>query len=376
MISASALERIEKCPASVSLPRVNETSEAAEAGTAKHDYCADMVEGIARPPPDAESERVWQALKPHVEGMRAERALVINTRDGSVRHVGYRIGRKYGRVEPWEIPVTLDFSRAGALVELKTGHGWVEPPATNLQILTQAYALSRCGSEAVTATLLIVAEGKDPVVLRHEFLPFDWPDILERLQSIVRRVEWARREFEAGRRPPLTIGDHCTYCPARYECPARTSLIRAAVGEHVTGITLENAAEAWRKIAAIESVVKDAKSQIYALAASTPGGIRLGDGDVLGYTEVAGKEEVDAKVAWDVLCRWFGADVARTAVSFSTTKTALRDVMSAMFLQYGNDDRWGSKTNAAEWLLQEIRRRGGISRGETKRVVKVYREGA
>jgi len=381
ILSASALPRVDKCPTSASMPAVHSTSEAAESGTEKHEACADVLEGRrALADLDSESTRVYETIEPHIQGMRAERALVINLDSGAVRHVGYRIGRNYGPVADHELPVTLDFSDLGALVELKTGHMEVALPGDNLQIQAQSYALATVeGSLVVRATLARVPEGKAPFISEpHDFDPLDFGEILRRLRDVRRRAVRAMQQRARGERPPLNEGAWCKYCPARLECPAKTSLIRAAAGgEALAPISRENAADVWLKIERFEEVLKAAKSQIYALASSEA--IPLGGGYVLGETEVASGEKVDPGVAWSVFRESFGEEVAKRVVRFSVTKKAISDVTTQLFAEFGASSPMlgesKTKTAAQKWINEQIRELGGFRRPPSKTEVRKYKRG-
>lgn len=381
ILSASALDRVDKCPVSASMPAVHSTSEAAESGTEKHEACADVLEGRrALADLDSESTRVYETIEPHVQGMRAERALVINLDSGAVRHVGYRIGRNYGPVADHELPVTLDFSGLDTLVELKTGHMEVPLPGDNLQIQAQSYALATVeGVSSVRVRLAQVPEGKRPFVSDLiEFHVLDHDEILRKLRDVHRRAVWAKQKIARGERPPLNEGAWCKYCPARLECPAKTSLIRAAAdGETLAPISRETAADVYLKIERFEEVLKAAKSQIYALASSEA--IPLGGGYVLGETEVASGEKVDPGVAWSVFREAFGEEVAKRVVRFSVTKKAISDVTTQLFADYGASSpllgESKTKTAAQKWINEQIRELGGFKRAAPKLEVRKYKRG-
>lgn len=325
----------------------------------------------------SESVRVYETVEPHIQGMLSERALVINLETGGVRHAGYRIGRNYGALGDHELPVTLDFSDLGALVELKTGHMEVALPADNLQIQAQAYALATVEQvRNVTARLVRVPDGKAPFISEpQEFGPLDLGEILFRLRDVRRRAVWAAQKLSRGERPPLNEGAWCKYCPARLECPAKTSLIRAAAGGDIVGqISRENAADVWLKIERIEEVVKAAKAQLYAMASSQE--IPLGGGYVLGETLTQGRESLDAGVVWAVL-RSFGEEYAKQAVRFSATKSAIGAVAASLFAEHKGDAvlGWKSKASAEKWLIAQIRERGGMARPPAKLEVKKYKRG-
>lgn len=382
ILTSSALDRVDKCPASASMPAVHSTSEAAESGTEKHEDCADVLEGRrALAELSDESVRVYETVEPYIQGMRAERALVINLNDRTVRHIGYRVGRNYGPVADHELPVTLDFSNAtGDLIELKTGHMEVALPAYNLQIQAQSYALATIeGLSSVRARLAQIPEGKAPFVSEpQEFGPLDVGEILLSLRDVHRRAVWARLLLSRGERPPLNEGAWCKYCPARLECPAKTSLIRAAVGGDVVGqISRENVADLYLKLQRAKEVIGAAEAQIYAMAAEEP--IALGGGYALGEIEVPSSEKVDPGVAWSVFRETFGEEVAKRVVKFSVTKTAISDVIAQMFAEYGASSpllgESKTKTAAQKWINEQIRELGGFSRPPPRFEVKKYKRG-
>lgn len=223
MISGSCLERVEACPGSETLEHVDIESVHAKRGSKLHDEVGDLVDGNGASLPSQEAQRIYDAIRPHTEGMASERAIVIDTVAGTARHVGYRIGRKYGALRFGEIPLTLDFSDARRLVELKTGWGFVWGPAVNLQIQAQALGLALVeGVSSVVATLAQVPLGKPAYVSEpYEFNRLDLDEVLTRLRSIVRGVSKARALASAGSTPEFRPGPWCRYCPGQRVCEVR-----------------------------------------------------------------------------------------------------------------------------------------------------------
>lgn len=302
-LTASALYRAEKCPASASLPQIKRLSAASERGTELHaDKEAEAPKG-------------------------AEVAYALNVETGAVRHLGNGKKREYGELHPREIAGTLDREIVEAdrviVRDYKSGYGYmVRPAARNLQL----------GFGAVCAATF---HGKDAARVEIEYIDqdgridgadldaFDLATIRERIRNI-----WTAA---TKKHPQVVTGEHCHYCPCIARCPAYVELACAVSGELLPsvipseGLTAEVVAKGWNNVKALKRLLGEVERAYRGFAALWP--VPLGDGKFLGE-RMREREELDGRIVRQVLRDLHGEAVAEKAVELSATKVGLERALA------------------------------------------------
>jgi len=380
LFSGSTLERVRMCSGSQVLPHARDTSPAAERGSAIHAYLAGVLAlgreaALLLVPPEwrAACEAIPLDALPHVNpaGYVAEVAFAYDVDAGTSRELGRDLTRAqaeqlYATLGESEVPVTIDVGALTAdgegvvVADAKTGRGPVVPAARNAQLLLGALPGTRAGGRdrAVVMSIRLRDEGR-PWFDGFALDEIDLAAGAAELRKVAARVRAARAEVAAGRRPDVALGEHCKYCPARASCDAQTGLLRqlmqapAGWREDFGGeLTPARAAAAYRLWRLVDEVVKRAGGQLFAYATEHP--IDLGDGLVFGPTQTK-RESVDGAVARAVLTERFGADVAHAALSYETSKAAIKEALRAEAQKTGTP-----LAQLEREALELIRHAGGV----------------
>jgi len=259
--SPSASERWLACPGSIPFiellvatgniqdPSLDRSGHAANRGTLAHElgearlilndplvYPPDTAEGQAwrrafdaMPAADQELiERHATAYFRYVTGLVSVLRDMATVPEGV--HTFYETRVDLTR-EVWgSIDAAIILGRELWVIDLKTGHRAVSP-VENTQLMTYAAGLAKRMRWEVDAIHLIIVQ---PEV---ESEPLVWDTTPAALKRHLRRVNEAVAKAGAwdARRPEFTPGDHCTYCPAKGECPAQrevaTQVFGSALGD-------------------------------------------------------------------------------------------------------------------------------------------------
>jgi hypothetical protein len=365
--TASGLEAVERCPSSFALPRVPESTEAAEDGTRLHEALASRVaylRGETAPvltlsPEESDWSDVVLERHPWLTSHVSEVAYAYDVATGRGRLLGRNLGRAYA-VGPTEIAGTADYVRDGGpgvveVVDLKTGRGDVTPPAENIQLALLALAAASWhGVTTVRVGILAAPMGSTPWVTWHELGPLDLLHAAARIRRVVEAVEAAKTT------PRYSVGGWCGYCPARRACPTQTAMLRRlatdpqAVAEDIaTGIVTPDVARiAYQRFRAVKAAMAQVEAQLHAYAKEN-GGIPLGDGRVWGPRE-SQRAVIDAEKAWpELVCR-YGVDAAREMMTMRTSKTAIGRVASKLAPR-------GQKADAAKTAMALLTAAGAVT---------------
>lgn len=291
-LTASALDRTNRCPASACLPQARSTSDAAERGTKVHTFIeavrnrattlmlADAQLSYADALEQARAEKLADiaegadhlalcegfdfALIP--QGAQLELALAWDPFTDVGRIIGASIERDYDRAAPGELVGTADVvGRVGSAVlvaDWKTGHK-ITTAAWSLQLRFLALAAARqSGATSAIVAMVYLREDGRAYIDRAEFDDVDLHVIAADLRGLVQRVEATRLLVEAGKPINVQMGHHCGYCSAVPSCPAHarliTQLVKRTDGEApedqptqvtamVNALSPDAAGEAWIK---------------------------------------------------------------------------------------------------------------------------------
>lgn len=374
MPSGSAVERTMECPASHQLPQNHGTSEAAERGTAIHAYLEKLVEGQ---PHEAALEVVPEKYRDdclevdmapfwaqQYRELKAEVSMAVNVHTGFARVVGK--SRNYASITPDEFYGTADYigrTQDNVLVvgDFKTGVANVTHPRNNWQLKTLAYILSQLHAETTVEVVIVKTEGGTRLLI-HRFDAMDLALIAEDLRILHGKLQQPQSPKE---------GKHCDWCPAYKQCPAKVSLLRELAAAPV--LTMEklagelkagDAKAAYRRFRTIKTAMQKVEAELRMLAEKEP--IDLGDGWFYGQTRQA-KEELDGKVTFEAVMGLYGAEAAKAAVGFTTSKTAIERAIAPHCEK-------GSKAGAVRAVIDTVASNGGVTLTE-KVILKEYRHG-
>lgn len=334
--TASRLQLAATCAASAVLPVVDSAWATGEAGHDKHDALAGNLRDPSFKAPTSELaawlERVMEAAgELNIIGTRDEVAYAYDVTTGAARLLGERMGRNYHQ-RPSEFAGSADYVRVEAgrvvVVDLKTGMGETPHPSRNAQLRALAMMAARVhGVAAARVGLLLAPEGQEPRWQWADMDAFELEAVAVELRTLAERIEYARRDVEAGKTPRLTVGEHCAHCPARFGCPARVAMAQRLAGEPEAVVldlkamlTPESAALALARWKAARKALDEVGAALHAYAKESP--ITVGDGRVWGPVETE-REEIDADTAWPVLVARYGAEAARAAMTLDTSKAGV-----------------------------------------------------
>lgn len=378
--SASKLQLAVTCPASHALPVVDSELEAGHEGTELHDLLMRHIVG-ERSPDELQQSHPWldgvlEAVGDRLQGAAVEVAYGWDTATGEARLYGSRIGRNYPPRPESMLVGTADYVMTGPrgdaslVVDLKTGLADAPPVQRLQQMRFLALAVSTWaadGRPVQTAILHAPRDGRRPWWEwgpRYDAL--DLVEVADTFRAMSARIGYARKDVAAGKTPRLTVGAHCTYCPARLRCPAQVEGIKLWAGEPVEvardierNLTVETAGYAWARVEAAEAQVKAAKSALYAFASQQP--FPLSDGRIVGKHRAKGRDDVDAEQAWPLLMERYGVEAARMAMTLKTSRTGLRKAAEAHAPR-------GKKRETGDAFLRELESLGIVSEKWTEDV--------
>ena len=243
-LSGSGYGRAVACSAAYALPHVDSTGDAAERGTAIHDFIATVLaegrEYALQYACSVEHQSDCEAIDTaFVEALAApdpaakiETALIYDTVSDSVREVVGAGHREYGDVSAHEIPMTLDLvvhiaaERKARVYDWKSGRH--HDPA---QLRIAALAVARwLGVDTVeVAFAFLQSDGSWQLACEQTFTAFDFDEIADEARTVVANVARDREALASGLMPVVSAGDHCGYCGAKGSCPEFTRATTALV---------------------------------------------------------------------------------------------------------------------------------------------------
>lgn len=302
--SGSATERILACPASASLPAVDEPSGPdAATGTLVHGYVRSaLVRGR-----DAALRALAETADPDLiarcaairlgelsalgEVDDAEVAYAYDLETGAARILGRNIGRAYPRLGDGEVPTTTDLEivqpdGVRLVLDIKTGWRWVPGDTPQIRFHALAVMAARGLDRVRVGIVRIDDEGEIDVSPPLEIDELDAGALAHDLRLARDRVLAARAQVVAYQTPDVRTGPHCRYCPAQTSCPARVGMVRAvlaldpaSVRERVLAMTPAEGGEMWERYQTAKALVKAIGESLEDLARREP--LDLPDGSTL-----------------------------------------------------------------------------------------------
>lgn len=391
------------CPASDVLPQVREAEpdRATSRGLVIHEYLA-AVPSIGWKAALAQVPEEWRehcaaielsrlpACQP--ESFAAEVSIAYHLATGAARVLGHNIPYEEAKAKlmPGEMLVRIDslgLTVDSVLIfDYKSGRRWTGPVRSIRQLRAYGLVAARAygKSQAIVGIIRIGEDGRPWFDGGNEedglLDALELGVVEEEIRAMVAARDEARRHFNAGGRPRLVPGDHCTYCPALTGCPAHIVGLRAlAAGHASTFLAGKDAAaldEAWRRatdealavateaeLAGAVDALKVAKKRLEYLERSLKHRAELqpiqgADGRLWGpklQDKVA-----DLNVAKDTLAILYGDVVADTAVipgEPSMSKESIRNALREHVLPVG-----GKISKLEAECVQALREAGAIHR--------------
>jgi Protein of unknown function (DUF2800) len=382
--SASARDRVRHCPASAALPQINAASQWSDTGNEGHDAVCAFVGQVREGASDGaalnNAPPAWQALcedlLPLAPYLRPELALAINVETGQGRVLGENIKRRY-TLEEFEVAGTADLAGVidgvAVVVDLKTG--WAEHARAEVHPQLRLLALMAARAwncDQAKVAVLVCHEGDTPRWQWAELEAWDLDETALELRSEFSAVRNAETVVRAGQVPNVNEGSWCKYCPATPVCPAKTALVKrlasGAEGDELDmmiPLDARTAGIAYERVQWARAILNRVESAVHAYI-DEHGSIELPNGKLLKKLVVDGNEKLDGDVVYGVAYELFGQGVADIAVERHATKKRLEQAMRENFGRSG-----AAKSRE---VLDEVRRRGGASRGKSTRLVEVARE--
>lgn len=350
--SGSTIDRVARCNASAALPQViddNERNFFAGKGSAMHEFLNRVPEvGYEAALLEVDEnhrefcESIQLAKLKHAQSMSREFAIAYNWRDDTARLLKRN---ELGRVEvdrSCEIATIVDFggvsTDAVATGDYKSGYQWLPPPEESFQLGTGLVALARLYDKrkGIAEYIRVLDDGST----RRKFAEFDGMalDMMAmKIADTMRNANDLRLRVMGGYVPDVREGPWCKYCPAKYGCPAKTSMIRAIVDDpapirYVLPMTAESAASAFLQIRKAKEIIKMAEGAVYKFALLAPFLIETeedGTEHWLGEFTRPAAEEFKGEVAHAEVSKLYGGEIANSVVSMETTKAALTNAVKA-----------------------------------------------
>jgi hypothetical protein len=288
--SGSGLERGIMCPASFALAQANATTTASIVGTENHEKIEiGMVGGDLSGLPPVVANLLEGATEVDVE---VAFALDVETR--TVRLLGRRLNREYGKLAPAEIALTLDviITRPGEVLVVDwKSRKRVATAKKNWQLRAQAVAvMAYLGLPVVMGAIAYLDDGE---VDAHMFDAFDSAAFWEDMSRMLNKIGAARALVATGGIPAVHTGSWCEYCPALSYCPAQTSLARSMLGElhsieqTIAFMSAEQCGKAWELLGQIQAIAERVDASLRLRARQEP--LPLADGSVIAAVECKGR---------------------------------------------------------------------------------------
>ncbi len=338
MISASSLQRLNECPASVGILEnltieqallgslVSQPMDYTLAGTEFHDEIAKAIDAGNVP---AELRRF---LPMNAE---AEVSYVLDLRDMQVTRLGVGLDRKYkpiiaelGIPEDMAVPGTLDVIGVDddgrvIVVDWKTGLE-VEDPEFNKQLLIYAFfaTLDKGASSAVIRIVYRRGEDSEPYAREFEIDSMMLMAFAAAQRDLPAMIKNAKPE-------DAKPGSHCRHCEGKPGCPHFHAAVDAARLSAMRDPEIELIIPEHARVNAVEMAeilgpfVKKLNAALRTDMA-LHGDIKMPDGRLYGIRTKKGNEVINAEKAFPLIEEKYGIVAALAATKKEISKTSLR----------------------------------------------------
>lgn len=372
-VTPSKLALATVCPPSLALPEIREVAGIpAERGSIIHAYLYAARTGSPATALESVPLRYYaicaaidvKALVEMLGDYQAEVAFAWRASTDRARILGRNVDRDYGALEADEIPGSLDACRFDPetktlyIADWKTGFSWIEHPYSNPQLRAYALMAARAfGAVRVVVLIVVFDEDGKPRTMRAEFDEMDLDGIAHEVRSTIIAVDALRRRAASGPAgrilsSEVTLGEHCRYCPAIFNCPgiavAATALVEQAEGNEP--LTEESLGRAWvvvtAVLAAAEKVKKILRPMVADLIDRTGEPFPLPNGKMVKRIEYT-VDEIDLVRA------------ARLAIETSGTAAPL--MQQASLSKAGVVRAFEGNEDEAAAFIERLRMRGGVT---------------
>ena len=390
MITGSGFERAEKCPPSTFLPHVkSDPSVHAKAGAAVHRYLCLVSEVGAEAAlelVDKEFRHICEAIDlstlPHAspEGWAFEVAFAWDPARDTARELYRGSGeRDYGDVEEHEVPGTADvigLSDEDTVVVLDLKNGWrrLGAPGESLQLGFYAVAAARTtGATRAIVGWVRLADGTP----KYEWAELDAIDLdamAERLKAVLERAAAAEKAYGSVKSDALSYksereafarhegelheGEHCTYCPAFLQCPAKVTLLREmlALPEQPKVIPKEQVGAMLERLWLGKEVIDRTEKMLEEYVRAHPTKLPS-TGETYALVEQE-KEKIDPVVGRTIVSALVGSELAEKCVENEPTftKAQLKRIVQPWTRERGLE--WAPTERQ---LLADIKAAGGVT---------------
>jgi hypothetical protein len=268
------------CPPSLALPEVREAAgEPAERGSIIHAFLyaartADPKTALEEVP--ARYREICaaidvQKLVDTLGAYEAEVAFAWAHGSDRGRVIGKNVGRDYGDLADDEIPGSLDACRFDPetrtlyIADWKTGFSWIEHPQSNPQLRAYALMAARAfGAIRVVVLIVVFDEEGNARMMRAEFDDFELDAIAHEVRTALQAVLRITNRLRAGeklKQEEVTLGEHCRYCPAIFNCPGIVAASQSLVADvdRSEAITTEEVGRMWAIVAAVAAAADKTK---------------------------------------------------------------------------------------------------------------------
>ena len=387
-ITASALERISRCPASEALPHVKRQGEWASRGTAIHSFLEMVASGmgaayaISKTPPEHQEACAILALEDLPAGSpgsyAAEVALAFDVETFACRELGRGLGRDYAAagLKPTEIAGTADCigvsDDAVVVLDYKSGYAYQAADSHQMRFLGMAAGMAYGKSKAHLLTLVL---HDDQVIrLAYSLCSLDFAKVAVEVKELLARVE----AIKASGRPHehLSIGTWCRHCPAMTSCSAQVGMIRElarheaspkSAADIASQLTVHEASITWGKIKAAKVLIERLDEAVRLFAANNP--VPIGGNRYLGMKEKA-VESLEGGCVHKVIKDKFGVEAADSVVTMSATKSGIDEFLRTRAASTGE------KMSALKKdVLDAVRALGGAKTRTSQSVIEYTAKG-
>lgn len=367
----SAHPRTMRCPASHALPHEPySTSEAAERGTALHQY---LQGGALEDVPEQ-----WRAEASQIRGGQApsgatEVAFAYDPWTCQARELGRDMGRRYGQTDSefagaadWH---HVEFENGSSVVhvqDLKTGRSYVPPDSPQLLSLALAACVVYGARRAVLTILTLRDDGSihpttmhaDSMVLRAHAVALR--HMADKIRAVQDALAW-QREIP---HDTITEGPWCHYCPARAACPLKRAILqRVQVApmslrdEMLSLLTPENVAGVYARTRDVVAIGAEMMAALRAYS-DDHGPFEVAPGVWYG-PRTSQREVISTSAAWDAL-EPYGQEALRALATETTSKAALERAAKTFAAH-------GKVAAAVREVLAAIGDAGGITAKQSTR---------
>ncbi len=367
--TASGLERAMRCGASLKLPVIRTTSDAADRGVWRHRFLERVGQvgaaaALAEVPAEHRDACAALPLDDLPTHLAAEVALAFDVATGKGRIVGRGLNRMYGPLGPMELAGTADAigeADDGSLLVLDwKSAGYKGRAADSVQLRFLALAAARAyGADNVRVEIVRLGDGGEVSRSWHDYDALDLDAFAAELR------DWFAK---AGQDDRPVEGAHCTYCPSWQACDAKTGLLRlAASGGDIAapfmgGLSHATVGRAYVLAENLRAMARELDKRV-AAALDELGPCETGRGTIVRKALVEGNEKLDGEAVVRVLSDRYGPDVVGACTEVTATKKKLGEGLRKYLGRGG--------AQAERDVLDKVRQMGGASRSTSERVVEI-----